>query len=54
MLSKTIESIGQQAFDLHDIEVIVVSHTLEIQQQTLLDNQPLTLTLCIHPASQTI
>jgi glycosyltransferase involved in cell wall biosynthesis len=54
MLSKTLESIGQQAFDLHDIEVIVVSQTPEIQQQTLLDNPSFNLTLCLRPASETI
>jgi len=54
MLTQTIGSISKQACDLHNIEVIVVSQTPEIQQQTLLESPSFKLTLCIRPESDTI
>ena len=54
MLTQTLESINQQACDLQDIEVIVISQTPEIQQQTLLDSPSFNLTVCIRPVSDTI
>jgi glycosyltransferase involved in cell wall biosynthesis len=54
MLTQTIESISKQACDLHDIEVIVVSQTPEIQQQTLLESPYFNLRLCIRPENDTI
>ncbi len=54
MLTQTLQSISQQACNLHDIEVIVVSQTPEIQQQTLLHSPSFNLALCIRPASDTI
>jgi glycosyltransferase involved in cell wall biosynthesis len=54
MLTQTIESISKQACNLHDIEVIVVSQTPEIQQQTLLDSSSFNLAVCIRPKSDTI
>ncbi|MFT5924299.1 MAG: glycosyltransferase involved in cell wall biosynthesis [Paraglaciecola sp.] len=54
MLSQTIESISKQACSLHNIEVIVVSQTPEIQQKTLLESRALKLTFCIRPESDTI
>jgi glycosyltransferase involved in cell wall biosynthesis len=54
MLTQTLESISKQACDLHDIEVIVVSQTPQIQQQTLLQNPKFSLTVCIRPESDTI
>jgi glycosyltransferase involved in cell wall biosynthesis len=54
MLIQTLQSISQQACDLQTIEVIVVSQTPEIQQQTLLDNPSIKLTVFIRPESDTI
>jgi glycosyltransferase involved in cell wall biosynthesis len=54
MLTQTLESISKQACDLHDIEVIVVSQTPQIQQQTLLDSPRFSQTVCIRPESDTI
>ena len=54
MLTQTLQSISQQACDLHDIEVIVVSQTPEIQQQTLLNSPLFKLKLCIRPVTETI
>lgn len=54
MLAQTLQSISQQACDLQTIEVIVVSQTPEIQQQTLLDSPPIKLTVCIRPENETI
>jgi glycosyltransferase involved in cell wall biosynthesis len=54
MLTQTLESISQQACISHDIEVIVISQTPEIQQQILLDSPPFKLTLCIRPVTDTI
>jgi glycosyltransferase involved in cell wall biosynthesis len=54
MLTQTLESISQQACISHDIEVIVISQTPEIQQQILLDSPPFKLSLCIRPVTDTI
>lgn len=54
MLIQTLQSISQQACDLHDIEVLVVSQTPEIRQQTLLGNYPLNHTVFIRPENDTI
>jgi glycosyltransferase involved in cell wall biosynthesis len=54
MLTQTLQSISQQACDLQAIEVIVVSQTPEIQQQTLLDNPCINLTVYIRPENYTI
>ena len=54
MLTQTIESISKQTCDLHDIELIVVSQTPQIQQQTLLESPKFSLTVCIRPESDTI
>lgn len=54
MLIQTLESINQQACNLQDIEVIVVSQTPEIQSQTLLESPSFNLTVCIRPVSDTI
>lgn len=56
MLTQTLQSISNQACDLHDIEVIVVSQTPEIHQQTLLNSPSFNfnLNLCIRPATDTI
>ena len=54
MLTQTLQSISQQSFDLQAIEVIVVSQTPEIQQQTLLDNPSFKLTVYIRPENDTI
>ena len=54
MLTQTIKSISKQAFDLHNIEVIVVSQTPEIQQQVLLDSPSFNLRIFIRPESDTI
>lgn len=54
MLTQTIESISKQTCDLHDIEVIVISQTPEIQRQTLLENPTFNLKVWIRPESDTI
>ena len=54
MLAQTLQSINKQACDLQTIEVIVVSQTPEIQQQTLLDSPAIKLTVCIRPENETI
>jgi len=54
MLAQTLQSINKQAYDLQTIEVIVVSQTPEIQQQTLLDNPSFKLTVYIRPENDTI
>jgi glycosyltransferase involved in cell wall biosynthesis len=55
MLTQTIESISKQTCNLHDIEVIVVSQTPEIQQQTLLkENASFELTVYIRSKNDTI
>jgi glycosyltransferase involved in cell wall biosynthesis len=54
MLTQTLQSISQQACDLQAIEVIVVSQTPEIQQQTLLDNPSINLSVYIRPENDTI
>jgi glycosyltransferase involved in cell wall biosynthesis len=54
MLTQTLQSISEQACDLQEIEVIVVSQTPEIQQQTLLDSPAIKLTVCIRPENETI
>ncbi|WP_339722134.1 glycosyltransferase family A protein [uncultured Paraglaciecola sp.] len=54
MLKQTLQSICLQSCDLNTIEVIVVSQTPDIQQQTLLDNPSIKLTVCIRPENDTI
>jgi glycosyltransferase involved in cell wall biosynthesis len=54
MLIQTLESISKQACDLRQIEVIVVSQTPEIQQQSLLGDSALSLKVFIRPERDTI
>lgn len=54
MLIQTLQSISRQACDLRNIEVIVVSQTPDIQDQTLLDNPALALKIIIRPETETI
>jgi glycosyltransferase involved in cell wall biosynthesis len=55
MLTQTIESISKQTCNLHDIEVIVVSQTPEIQHQALSEeNASFNLTVYIRPENDTI
>jgi glycosyltransferase involved in cell wall biosynthesis len=54
MLIQTIESVAKQAFDLTQIEVIVVSQTPEALNQTLNENAKLTIKTYLRPESETI
>lgn len=54
MLQETIQSISQLSYDLSKLEIIVVSQTPEIQQQTLITDANFPVQICIRPDSDSI
>jgi glycosyltransferase involved in cell wall biosynthesis len=54
MLIQTIESISAQAWDLEQLEVLVVSQTVQIAEQVLCSEEKLTVKVFIRPESETI